>query len=549
MALNTVKHRTRRVSTPTIKTHEGAPAYVDNAKRELYILAATSLFSGDSFYEKQDDRLKRFRSLIGSVLKDSDGAKYIAALTKYARNELHLRTTPALLTAELFLGGPEGKLGFLCDKCNKLVFDLPAHKYKEHFDAKADQLNPKTPYGSMAEYAVDAATWAWERGDEVLESTAYFDVVGSKFTAQFKKAVARYLATLNEYKVNKYKGESRTYTMRDIVRLFHPNPGLPWRSALLKFVSKGWAELSDEEKAMLPMIGKVKSGEGQTWEQKITKAGESGEVKAEDWEKSVDSMGHMALLRNLRNIVQKGVSEEVLRKVAERISNREEVAKAKQFPYRYYSAYTALPSGSPKYLTDAIAKAMDQSADQIAGLDGKIAIVIDRSGSMYQAMSKDSEVKLEVAASALGAMFARKGNADIYVYSYSPVEVRIPSNTPVIAAMNGILGVPGMGGVTNLGGALARVAMVAPAYDYIIVLTDEQAHDDAMKPVRDRKPKATSPWVFCINMAGYHPTVFDPKYPGVVRVGGFSDRVLDWIRAVWISDPVSMILKYAYPEA
>jgi len=547
MALNTVKRRTRKVSTPTIKTHEGAPAYVDNAKRELYILAATALFGSDTFYEKQDDRLKRFRSLIGSVLKDSDGAKYIAALTKYARNELHLRTTPALLTAELFLGGPEGKQGFLCDKCGNRFHDLPKHMAEKH--AKGLAHHPASPYGIMSPYALDAATWAWERGDEVLESAAYFDVVGSKFTAQFKKAVARYLSTLNEYKVNKYKGESRTYTMRDIVRLFHPKPGLPWRSALLKFVSKGWAELSDEEKALLPMIGKVKSGEGQTWEQKITKAGESGEVKAEDWEKSVDSMGHMALLRNLRNIVQKGVSAEVLRKVAERISDREEVAKAKQFPYRYYSAYTALPSGAPKYLTDAIAKAMDQSADQIAGLDGKIAIVIDRSGSMEHPLSKDSDVSLEVAASALGAMFARKGNADIYVYSYNPVEVRIPSNTPVIAAMKGILGVPGMGGGTNLGAALSRVAMVMPAYDYIIVLTDEQAHDDCMKPVRDRKPKATSPWVFCINMAGYQPTVFDPKYPGVVRVGGFSDRVLDWIRAIGISDPVSMILKYAYPEA
>ncbi len=55
-------------------------------------------------------------------------------------------------------------------------------------------------------------------------------------------------------------------------------------------------------------------------------------------------MGYMALLRNLRNFDEAGVSDAVAGRVAERLADPAQVAKSRQLPMRFLSAYRAAPS-------------------------------------------------------------------------------------------------------------------------------------------------------------------------------------------------------------
>ena len=53
-------------------------------------------------------------------------------------------------------------------------------------------------------------------------------------------------------------------------------------------------------------------------------------------------MGYMALLRNLRNFIEKGVKEDSIQYVIDRLTNPEQVERSKQFPFRFYSAAKVL---------------------------------------------------------------------------------------------------------------------------------------------------------------------------------------------------------------
>src|SRR5213075_2352762 len=59
-----------------------------------------------------------------------------------------------------------------------------------------------------------------------------------------------------------------------------------------------------------------------------------GGMDAEAWETVVGSMGVMALVRNLRNFDQAGISEAGIDKVIAKITDADEAAPARLFPYQ-----------------------------------------------------------------------------------------------------------------------------------------------------------------------------------------------------------------------
>jgi hypothetical protein len=78
-------------------------------------------------------------------------------------------------------------------------------------------------------------------------------------------------------------------------------------------------------------------------------------------------------------------------------------------------------------------------------------------------------------------------------------------------------------------------------FDRVIVLTDEQVADAAwgrLKRYLDADPQRQA---YVINLAGYSPS-FVGGHPRLISVGGFSDRVLDWMAALEQPDPIKVIL-------
>lgn len=105
----------------------------------------------------------------------------------------------------------------------------------------------------------------------------------------------------------------------------------------------------------------------------------------EQWELLIQDMGYMALLKNLRNFDKAGVGTAVADQVAQKLSDPDEVAKCKQLPFRFYTAWMNTSTGRWRAPLDA---ALNASIPNIPTLEGTSLILIDTSGSMGHQMSK-----------------------------------------------------------------------------------------------------------------------------------------------------------------
>lgn len=504
MGFNVAKQREHRV------TYEGGRAYAHKgAREELYLLACSSLMvADDTFYEPGADRLERFRSLIATVAAERDGPEFLAALTAYARDCMHLRTTPTVLAAELFYTSADYR---------------------------------------VQECARDAARRAWVRGDEHLEALAYVDGLGYKRRKDFLRAVADRLNNLTQRQAVKYAGGRRSYSQADAIRLAHPKPVNDAQSALFKHLCHGWDALSEAEQGLLPEVAKVQVGavddrEWQTWEQLISVKGSSTGT----WTEAVSLMGYMALIRNLRNLIDHKVSPTVLSEVSERLADPDQVRRSKQLPFRYLSALRALHhGGTPPVLIDALSRAMDASVANVPELEGDSLILVDTSGSMQQTVGGRSQVSCADAASCLGAILAHRGNADLWAFATSAQRLMIPAGTPCLMTV-AALERANVGWSTNIGDAIR--SSLRTGLRRIIVLTDMQAHDAAMAPTQGYLADSTDTHVYVVDLCGYGLPSFDPRYPRVHIVSGFSDRVFEWMAAVETADPVKLVNQYVYAE-
>jgi hypothetical protein len=108
-------------------------------------------------------------------------------------------------------------------------------------------------------------------------------------------------------------------------------------------------------------------------------------------------LGYMALIRNLRNILEAEVSQEHIIKVCERISDEAEVKNSKLLPFRFLSAYREIEGNKSMFtvmLLDSLELAAGYSADSLEGFnyDTRIVIASDVSGSMHHQISEKSSV-------------------------------------------------------------------------------------------------------------------------------------------------------------
>ena len=86
-----------------------------------------------------------------------------------------------------------------------------------------------------------------------------------------------------------------------------------------------------------------------TWETELSALGqqkfenETDKKKAiaNKWEELIGSgkLGYMALMRNLRNIIQANVNDQSLQLACATIANEHKVQRAKQLPFRFLAAY------------------------------------------------------------------------------------------------------------------------------------------------------------------------------------------------------------------
>lgn len=333
-----------------VLNHEGAESFKLSPEMELYTAVVTSSLS-NKFYETAEERINRMSALISKC-----DHKFVAQLAVYARTEMNLRSIPLFLVVEL------AKLHNGDNLVSRTI---------EKVVLRADEI---------MELLI---CYQWRNKREGIKKLA-------RLSHQVQVGLQQAFNRFDEYQFAKYDRDNLKVKLRDALFLVHPKAK------------------DDAQQELFNKIVNKTLQTPYTWETELSALGqekyEDAEAKkatfAEKWTELIASgkLGYMALLRNLRNILEADLDDNTIKDAAERIGDAHEVLKSKQFPFRYLSAYRELKgnsNGKVSVVIDALEDAIQASAQNIKGFtkDTHALLACDVSGSMYSSVSARSSVK------------------------------------------------------------------------------------------------------------------------------------------------------------
>lgn len=494
-----------RTTDDTTVTYEGGPAFKRDSKSELFMLGVSYLAGEDTFYESAGHREDRWRDLIHRVT--ADDPQWVADFLAWLR-------------------GPEANI--------RTAALIGAVEY-----GRAMGPNPRKVIASVC-----------QRADEPGEIIAYVrSRHGKRFAGGIQRGVADAAAKLfNQYSAQKYDGKgANEFRLGDVIELAHPTPKDDTQRALFQYlldrrhhstdlrVDLGALPMislartletipTDERRAYLKAHPDVLKEAGKTWE--WLSGWIPGGMDKDAWEAILGAdatgMNYMALIRNLRNFTDAKVSTEILDKVIARLKDPEEVAKSRQFPFRFYSAYenTAID------FAPALEKAIDASTLNIPDLSGTL-IVIDTSSSMTTGrVSKHSQMTpLDCAALAAMAVYKRSDNCEVVIFGDSWAKVSgLTRNTGVLRGVKLVNSLVGsVGHYSNGQGAVA--AFFDPSKHKRAFMFSDGA-------LSDHHDLTHVPSLYQFTIGGYGAAHQKFGEAGRHEIGGFTDSTFKMINLI-----------------
>jgi hypothetical protein len=472
-------------------TYEGGRAYARDADSDLFLLAVTNMVGEDTFYERATERDARFRTLVHRVTQTNPA--FVAGLAPYLRTTMLMRSASLVMAAEYVAAG-----------------------------------------GANGRAVVNGVL---QRADEPAEMLGYWlSTHGRNVPMAMKRGIADAAARLyTERAALRYDGLSRAVRMADVIELTHPAPRDERQSALFKWLlDRHHHDDARADNEVLPMLAAAAELDAIEPDARrdllrahgpeaLARAGFSwerlagwlpGGMDAEAWEAVIPSMGVMALVRNLRNFDQADISESAIERVVAKVTDADEVARARLFPYQVWAAYSNAPSDNWKR---ALGRTLDLTGGNIPALDGTL-VVIDTSGSMQATMSRRSRMmRVEVAAVMAMATAKRAKDVDVVIYGEGNARVDSLRGASILAGVDKVVRSIGSVGHATYGHTAIRDWFDPKRHRRAVIFTDDQQHDAGHVRLDH------VPFIYTFNVAGYAPSALPAGEQGRYTFGGFTD--------------------------
>lgn len=478
-------------STERAETAMGGKGFLRDEKSELYLLGVTNMVGEDSFHEKADERDDRFIRLVREIAVSD--MEWLTGFAGWLRGDVGMRTAPLVMAAV----------------------------------AVQERLRKGLHTGNA-----DLIDSVLQRADEPGEFIAYWRFsFGRTLPKAVKKGVARAVTRLyNERSYLRWDSGSAAYHFADIVDIVCPTPKAEWQSAFFRYLldqrhhgdGRAGEHLSvlDTNAVWRRSLAEAKTKRdyealisddfirdaGLKWEN-VLSALVPHVSKKKLWEAMIPHMSYIALLRNLRNFDEAGVSDEVAEKVAAKLGDHGDVTGSGIFPMSIHAAYRSAPSLRWGW---ALEKALKHSLSNIPVFKGRTLILVDTSTSMNDSFSKDGSVKRWDAAVLFGLALAGRcetvdvvsySSAQMYVYDKPGTKTKVFTLNKGEGLLKGIARWNDtgyfLGGGTDTTGA---VRQHFDRHDRVVIITDEQAGSDP-QATSDAIPKSVP--MHTLNLAGY----------------------------------------------
>lgn len=341
-----------------------------------------------------------------------------------------------------------------------------------------------------------------KRADEITEflSIYWADGPDQPISKQVKIGLGDAFANFDEYQLSKYLGKNKGVTLRDAMFMVRPKPP-QGKEDLYKQLADG--ELSFPEN---------------TWESAISAEGN----KAEVWERLIaqNSLGALAFIRNLRNMVNVGVSHWAIMK------GFSQVNPSKLLPINFISAAKACPDYSRE-----IEGLMMASLGKFEKLSGVTVFVVDVSGSMGASISARSDMSRMDIAAAMTILAAEMCEHPVIYATAGSDHKRVHQTERMKPYRGFVLGDEIKAQARRLGGGgiFTRQCLEFIEDDYrgevdrIVVFSDSADMDRT-----DRVPRPFGKYNYIIDVSSHSRGV---NYEGVwtAEISGWSERFMSYI--------------------
>jgi len=328
----------------------------------------------------------------------------------------------------------------------------------------------------------------------------------------------------NKFQLKRYLKERSNVKLKDIILLTHPKDSF----GTFKSIIEGTLE------APKSLETKLATG---------TKASE-----AFDELLSNGTLGYMAAMKNIRNALETGLSDEGLDKWCELISNKDKVLKSRMLPFRFYDAWVAIKDLSFDHfklakIKAAINTAMIHSAHNtdLASGNDKVALIVDQSGSMGS-WSNASNTPWKHALTLAAVMYHAFGKDNVVVYFFDSHAVKVDFGNKL--PLDIMESYSPCGGATHFHAPMQLLVETKTKVDKVVMLTDMQLYggyggfgrnthesfDTYWNQYRSINPKVK---MLFWNLEGYNGGTPLELKDNILMANGFSDKLLSVIPKMW----------------
>ena len=544
-------------------TLQGGKGLTQKPEYELIGILSTGI--QNSFYEKENERVKRFEEVLSSVANKS--VEFAAKSLIYARTVFGQRTVTHIGAVTLipFLSG------------NALA--------KRFFSKRERNKN----VGGIV-----------YRLDDTIEILAIYKLKNGEkapIPNAIKKGFKDAIENSDAYTLAKYQAKGHNISLVDIVNLVHPiatkiqgtitvtedeyqkaikgtkfsighkdykveyvkipvrtekGTEIPTLHALILGLLKQFNTVEDKNTDVGKTVAeKVKKGEI-TAEQAVV---ELNEAKTENYKELIETkkIGYLALLRNVRNILKTNDTV-LLDKACEMLVQQDFIRKSLVWPTQIDVALEIMTlefSGARMAkVTKALGTAYELAIPNLQQLlpEGRSAIVFDTSGSMdggyntiYLDAKKTINKKPAEKAALIAATFAKGVNGDVYHFASGSEQITgWNPNDSVNTLKQKFMGYNGrQGHGTDFGACFKLFEHMNKQYDRVIIISDEQdGYGNVESNYKGYCKKFGTPYVYIINICGYAVTAPIKGGDRVFRLYGYNQDLYDKITQIEINPQV-----------
>lgn len=491
----------KKVVVPVQKTLSANGNLQDtkSAEQQLYEITVNTLYGKDHFYSSTDELAKRMADLVNKLVL-AGKLDFVANLMLYARTDMSIRSMP--------------------------IYGLVKF-------ANAIRSTGKT-YPKLRQLVKDVVRRADQITDVLALSLTEF---GSKkaLPQAIKRGLSDAFNKFDEYQFAKYNRKGQV-SFKDALRIVHATPSTEKQSALLAKIMTDTLQTPDTWEVALSTNGQKAEGE------QVSKT-----VLWEDMIKS-KKLGYQAALKNLRNMLDAGISPDAQRVLANYLVSK--AASSKSLPFEFWTALKQV-QGRSNIVDTAIQQAMNASVVNVPKLGDRVVVIVDTSGSMRGLAEESASFFASVIAK------AHEGceNFALIMFDSSARQVRLDLTSSISANYQYLRLKAGRGGSTNFEAAMDEMSRLTFKPDTVFVLTDNEINSfggNGWNTSSEAAVKRAAPGAlkFVINAATSESTPMPERF-GWHHLAGLSTKLFDYCEALKAGSSIvkKMSVPYPYKEA